>query len=63
VVTASADATREKELRAHNEFARPFRVLAVTLPDDVAKYFQVSAVIAMDKEEVLNRMPNDLDDV
>nr|XP_032522836.1 transmembrane protein 131 [Danaus plexippus plexippus] len=41
VITAEEDMMREREVRAHNTFRRELRVLAVTVTEDVKRFFHV----------------------
>ncbi|XP_069362229.1 transmembrane protein 131 homolog isoform X2 [Maniola hyperantus] len=41
IVTMGADATQERELRAHNQFGRSLTLRAIDFPDDVAQYFNM----------------------
>ncbi|CAG9571451.1 unnamed protein product [Danaus chrysippus] len=41
VITAEEDMMREREVRVHNTFRREVRVLAVTVTEDVKRYFHV----------------------
>lgn len=44
VITAEEDMMREREVRAHNTFRRELRVLAVTVTEDVKRFFHVSVI-------------------